>query len=123
MSEKPFGKELLTPVEVQDLIRWFTQNGVKYPWGGKPTPYRVWISEIMLQQTVVTAAVDHFNRWMDLFPDISVLACADEQSVLKAWEGLGYYSRARNPGPEISGRVLFILWNTTMAACLLPSMN
>ncbi|RDG30530.1 A/G-specific adenine glycosylase [Oceanispirochaeta sp. M1] len=54
------------------------------------------LSEIMLQQTVVTAAINHFKRWMELFPDVESLAGAEEQSVLKAWEGLGYYSRARN---------------------------
>jgi len=88
--------EILTPGEVKELVNWFGQHAVDYPWGRMPTPYRVWISEIMLQQTVVTAAVDHFTRWMKLFPDIPTLAGASEQLVLKAWEGLGYYSRARN---------------------------
>lgn len=78
------------------LLHWFAENGRDLPWRRTYLPYHIWISEIMLQQTVVTAAVDHFNRWMDLFPDVSALARADEQSVLKAWEGLGYYSRARN---------------------------
>jgi len=87
---------LLSSGEVNALIRWFGEHAVDYPWGEKPTPYRVWISEIMLQQTVVTAAVNHFTRWMELFPDIPALAGSDEQQVLKAWEGLGYYSRARN---------------------------
>ena len=72
------------------------RKGIEYPWGDDPSPYRVWISEVMLQQTVVTAAVEHFKRWLVLFPDIPALAAAGEQEVLKAWEGLGYYSRARN---------------------------
>ena len=81
---------------VQRLLHWFRVSGVAYPWGENPTPYRVWVSEIMLQQTVVTAAIGHFKNWMYLFPDVKSLATAEEQTVLKAWEGLGYYSRARN---------------------------
>ncbi|MBI9102490.1 MAG: A/G-specific adenine glycosylase [Spirochaetales bacterium] len=81
---------------ISDLLRWFQEKGIAYPWGENPTPYRVWISEIMLQQTVVTAAVDHFQNWMKLFPCVETLAAAEEQVVLRAWEGLGYYSRARN---------------------------
>lgn len=92
-SEVPF---LFNKSEVSDLLEWFDQGGIDYPWGECPTPYRVWVSEIMLQQTVVTAAINHFKRWMELFPDVKSLAEAEEQSVLKAWEGLGYYSRARN---------------------------
>jgi A/G-specific adenine glycosylase len=88
--------DLITGKELRGLLRWFTENGIAYPWGDNPTPYRVWISEIMLQQTVVTAAVGHFTRWMEQFPGIQELAAASEQQVLKAWEGLGYYSRARN---------------------------
>lgn len=86
----------MTASEVSGLLDWFSEWGISYPWGDNPTPYRVWISEIMLQQTVVTAAIDHFKRWMELFPSVDALAAADEQTVLKAWEGLGYYSRARN---------------------------
>ena len=89
-------EDILTGKELRGLLNWFRENGIDYPWGDNPTPYRVWISEIMLQQTVVTAAVGHFTRWMDQFPHISALASASEQQVLKAWEGLGYYSRARN---------------------------
>ena len=89
-------ESLLSGKEVSSLLDWFAEKGISYPWGDNPTPYRVWISEIMLQQTVVTAAIEHFKRWMDLFPSVDALAAADEQSVLKAWEGLGYYSRARN---------------------------
>ncbi len=81
---------------IESLLSWLDESGIDYPWGDNPTAYRVWISEVMLQQTVVTAAVEHFRRWMLLFPDIPALAAAEEQEVLKAWEGLGYYSRARN---------------------------
>lgn len=88
--------DIITGKELRELLSWFLENGIAYPWGNNPTPYRVWISEIMLQQTVVTAAVGHFTRWMEQFPGIPELAAATEQQVLKAWEGLGYYSRARN---------------------------
>jgi A/G-specific adenine glycosylase len=78
------------------LLRWFELNRRDLPWRRNVTPYSVWISEIMLQQTVVATVIPHFIRWMREFPDMRALAEADEQEVLKLWEGLGYYSRARN---------------------------
>ncbi len=96
MAELLPSGDLITEKELQDLLLWFRKNGIAYPWEDNPTPYRVWISEIMLQQTVVSAAVGHFTRWMEQFSHIGALAEASEQQVLKAWEGLGYYSRARN---------------------------
>lgn len=66
------------------------------PWRDHPDPYAIWISEIMLQQTRVETVIDYFDRWMLTFPDVETLANASEQDVLKQWEGLGYYSRARN---------------------------
>lgn len=66
------------------------------PWREDPTPYRVWISEVMLQQTQVVTAIPYFERFVARFPDVAALAGADLQEVLKLWEGLGYYSRARN---------------------------
>jgi A/G-specific adenine glycosylase len=66
------------------------------PWRGHPDPYAVWVSEIMLQQTRVETVIPYFEKWMKLFPDIPSLANASERDVLNAWEGLGYYSRARN---------------------------
>ncbi len=66
------------------------------PWRDHPDSYAVWVSEIMLQQTRVETVIPYFEKWMNLFPDIVSLANADEQVVLNAWEGLGYYSRARN---------------------------
>jgi len=66
------------------------------PWRDHPDPYAVWVSEIMLQQTRVETVIPYFEKWMNLFPNINVLAGASEQDVLNAWEGLGYYSRARN---------------------------
>ncbi|MCE9613550.1 MAG: A/G-specific adenine glycosylase [Lentisphaerae bacterium] len=66
------------------------------PWRDAPTPYAVWISEMMLQQTQVATVMPYFERFMRRFPDVHALAAADEEAVLKAWEGLGYYARARN---------------------------
>ena len=67
-----------------------------YPWREEPTPYRVWVSEIMLQQTRVEAVKPYFARFMERLPDIEALAEVDDDELLKLWEGLGYYSRARN---------------------------
>lgn len=78
------------------LLMWYDDNKRKLPWREKPTPYRVWISEIMLQQTRVEAVKPYFNRFMEELPDIEALADIDEDALLKLWEGLGYYSRARN---------------------------
>lgn len=78
------------------LAGWFASAGRVLPWRQNRTAYRVWISEIMLQQTQVVTVIPYFERWMKTFPDIRSLAAAPEQDVLKAWEGLGYYSRARN---------------------------
>lgn len=78
------------------LKEWFLQNKRSFPWRENPSPYAVWISEIMLQQTRASVVVEYFNRWMSLFPTIEALAKAPLADVLKAWEGLGYYNRARN---------------------------
>lgn len=78
------------------LLRWYDENRRILPWREEPTPYRVWVSEIMLQQTRVEAVKPYFERFMGAFPDIESLAGADEQRLLKYWEGLGYYNRARN---------------------------
>lgn len=78
------------------LFDWFDRIRRDLPWRVNRTPYRVWISEIMLQQTQVITVIDYFNHWLSKWPDIESLAQASEDEVLKAWEGLGYYSRARN---------------------------
>lgn len=78
------------------LKEWFVANRRPLPWRDKPTPYRVWISEVMLQQTQVAVVIPYFERWMEAFPTIEALAEAPLERVLKCWEGLGYYSRARN---------------------------
>ncbi len=78
------------------LLRWYDLNRRELPWRQTRDPYRVWISEIMLQQTRVAAVLDHYRRFLDRFPDVRSLARAREQTVLAAWSGLGYYRRARN---------------------------
>ncbi|MDR3074207.1 MAG: A/G-specific adenine glycosylase [Deltaproteobacteria bacterium] len=80
----------------QKLLRWFASAMRPLPWREGYDPYSVWISEIMLQQTQMERGVVYFRNWMRAFPDIPSVAAAGEQAVLKAWEGLGYYSRARN---------------------------
>ncbi len=81
---------------MEALHRWFARVQRPFPWRELRTPYRVWISEVMLQQTRASVVVPYFERWMALFPDVKTLAGAPLLSVIKAWEGLGYYSRARN---------------------------
>ncbi len=78
------------------LLRWFASAMRPLPWRGTYDPYSVWISEIMLQQTQMERGVRYFNAWMRRFPDIRSVAEAEEEAILAAWEGLGYYSRARN---------------------------
>ena len=78
------------------LLDWYAANARRLPWRGHPDPYAVWVSEIMLQQTRVETVIPYFERWMQRFPTIQALAEASQQEVLQTWEGLGYYSRARN---------------------------
>ncbi|NDD92231.1 A/G-specific adenine glycosylase [bacterium] len=78
------------------LARWFSERSRVLPWRSEPTLYRVWVSEIMLQQTQVVTVLPFFERFMQRFPSVEALASADESAVLEAWAGLGYYSRARN---------------------------
>ncbi|WP_245555450.1 A/G-specific adenine glycosylase [Baaleninema simplex] len=80
----------------RSLLNWYDRHGRDLPWRREPTPYRVWISEIVLQQTQVKTALPYFDRLLQQFPNIETLANADIQHVLKAWQGLGYYARARN---------------------------
>jgi len=82
---------------VQDmLLNWYKKNKRTLPWRGHPDAYAVWVSEIMLQQTRVETVIPYFEKWMRLFPSVAALAKASEHDVLNLWEGLGYYSRARN---------------------------
>ena len=78
------------------LLTWYDLNGRTLPWRSVVTPYRTWVSEILLQQTRVGAVIPYFERFMEELPDVSALAAVSEERLLKLWEGLGYYSRARN---------------------------
>src|SRR5580698_3215508 len=79
----------------RSLMKWYRENARVLPWRGVEDPYRVWISEIMLQQTRVQAVIEHYKLFLKKFPTIKKLAAAPEQDVLAAWSGLGYYRRAR----------------------------
>lgn len=81
---------------MESLEKWFLENKRNFPWRENKTPYRVWISEVMLQQTRASVVVDYFERWMEIFPTIEILSNSSIETVIKTWEGLGYYSRARN---------------------------
>ena len=77
------------------LVRWYGRHARTLPWRSDPSPYRVWVSEVMLQQTAVATVIPYFERWMRRFPDVGSLARADEREALSLWEGMGYYGRAR----------------------------
>ena len=79
----------------RSLLDWYDAHRRNLPWRSDADPYRVWVSEIMLQQTRVAAVLEHYARWMERFPDMQTLAAAREQSVLALWSGLGYYHRPR----------------------------
>jgi A/G-specific adenine glycosylase len=81
---------------VSPLLAWYDENARVLPWRRDLNPYRVWVSEIMLQQTRVEAVIPYYHRFLRQFPDIQSLAEADEEKLLKLWEGLGYYRRAKN---------------------------
>ena len=81
---------------IPGLLAWYRRSARELPWREKPEAYRVWISEIMLQQTRIEAVKPYYERFLQAFPDVAALANAPEETVLKCWEGLGYYSRARN---------------------------
>src|ERR1700741_2374080 len=78
------------------LLVWFSQFQRDLPWRRSKDPYRIWLSEIMLQQTRVAAAIPYYERFLERFPNVESLATAPEEEVLRLWSGLGYYSRARN---------------------------
>lgn len=92
---KKSGKPKLGDIPIP-LLKWYDKNRRVLPWREFPTPYRVWVSEIMLQQTRVEAVKPYFERFMKKLPDIGALAEAEEETLLKLWEGLGYYNRVRN---------------------------
>ncbi len=81
---------------VGPLIAWYRQNRKDYPWRTDPSPYHVWLSEIMLQQTRIEAALPYYKRFLSELPDIPALSRVDDEHLMKLWQGLGYYSRAKN---------------------------
>ncbi len=95
-APKPSREKTVKKAIKSKLLPWFVVNRRDLPWRKNRTPYRVWVAEIMLQQTRVDTVIDYYRRWMKAFPSWRALARAPQADVLKAWEGLGYYSRARN---------------------------
>ena len=87
---------MLVPSARRKLLAWFDRHARDLPWRRDRDPYRIWVSEVMLQQTTVATVTPRFEAFLTAFPNVHSLAAADEQAVLKAWEGLGYYGRARN---------------------------
>jgi A/G-specific adenine glycosylase len=79
-----------------DILKWYRLHARALPWRMTKDPYKIWVSEAMLQQTTVKAVIDYYHAWLKKFPDVHALANASAESVLKAWQGLGYYNRARN---------------------------
>jgi len=94
-SPVPPGGKNLTAFR-RALLRWYDQNRRELPWRKTHDPYRIWLSEIMLQQTRVAAVLDHYRLFLKRFPNVQALAAATEDAVLAAWSGLGYYRRARS---------------------------
>ncbi len=92
MAKSVITQEMFT----RPLVAWYKANERDFPWRTDPSPYRVWVSEIMLQQTRIEAALPYFERFMEALPTVRDLAEAEEDVLLKLWEGLGYYSRVRN---------------------------
>ena len=86
---------LLAPA-VPRVVAWYDAHKVALPWRQDPTPYHVWISEIMLQQTRIEAAIPYYHRFLAALPDVAALARVEDDVLMKLWQGLGYYSRARN---------------------------
>ena len=86
----------MTPSARKKLLAWFDSHRRELPWRADRDPYRIWVSEVMLQQTTVAAVVPFFERFITAFPTVSALAAAPEQEVLRLWAGLGYYRRARH---------------------------
>lgn len=84
------------PAAAEAVVTWYEANKVSLPWRQDPTPYHVWISEIMLQQTRIEAVIPYYLRFLETLPDVKALSEVSEDRLLKLWEGLGYYSRARN---------------------------
>ena len=88
--------EVNIPAWTLQLLAWYDVHKRALPWRESKDPYRIWVSEIMSQQTRIEAMRPYYEQWMRQFPTMEDLAAADEDTVVRAWQGLGYYSRARN---------------------------
>jgi A/G-specific adenine glycosylase len=108
VSERTFSG-ISFPELSHQLLVWFFRNKREMPWREEHDPYRIWISEVMLQQTRSETAADYYRRWLSRFPTVGSLARADQEEVLKVWEGLGYYGRARNL--HRSARIIVDSWD------------
>ncbi len=95
-QEMKCGRDARVPIIRRGLLKWFRANARDLPWRRTDDPYAIWVSEIMLQQTQVATVIDYYNRFLKKFPTVEKLARAKQDTVLKLWEGLGYYSRGRN---------------------------
>ena len=96
MNKKMMTTEKLSAAITKPLLEWYRANARVLPWRGITDPYRIWVSEIMLQQTRVAAVIGYYERFLAALPTVESLAAAPEEQLMKLWEGLGYYSRARN---------------------------
>ena len=102
---------------VKQLLAWWDEGHESLPRRDSPDPYAVWVSEIMLQQTQIATVIPFFDRWMIRFPTVEILAGASLDDVLKLWEGLGYYSRARNL--HTAAKIVMEPHSITVKPCLL----
>lgn len=110
----------------QALLGWYAESGRELPWRQTRDVYAIWVSEIMLQQTQVKTVIPYYQRWLTQFPVVAVLAEAEQQSVLKAWQGLGYYARARNlhrAAQEVMQKFSGIFPQDLKAAMSLPGIG
>ena len=103
----------LTPI-VEPLLAWYDQSRRPLPWRDSPTPYHVWLSEIMLQQTRIEAVIPYYHRFLSVCPTVKALSEVDDEQLMKLWEGLGYYSRARNL--KAAARVIIEQYNGELPA-------
>ena len=111
---------------VEPLLSWYDVHARILPWREAPTAYRVWVSEIMLQQTRVEAVKPYYERFMKALPDVKALAEAEEETLLKLWEGLGYYNRVRNLNKaaiQIMEKYQGVIPNTYEELCALPGIG
>src|SRR5947209_7958798 len=97
MAHFPLVRECYRMQFAEKVVRWQRRHGRRrLPWQGTRDPYRIWLSEVMLQQTQVGTVIPYYERFLKKYPSVAALAAADEEQVLELWSGLGYYARGRN---------------------------